>query len=108
MSPLLTPEQFSRVAAAAFAMLVVLVVVALMTRSGEPVQVAPLVSPAGDSLAIELERCRGITPEQTAAVENCRRVWTENRQRFIAPAAPAKRDNRIAPNDIEHQQSEAR
>ena len=107
MSPLLTSGQFSRVAAVAFAMLVVLVVVALIARDGKPVRIASPAPTAIESLATELERCRGITPEQTAAIENCRRVWSENRQRFLAPAGPPKRENRILPNDVEHQQSEA-
>ena len=107
MSPLVTPGQFSRIAAVAFGMLVVLVVVTLITRGGEPVPIATLASPAFDSLKADLERCRAIAPEQTAAIENCRRVWSENRQRFLAPAGPAKHEDRISPNDLEHQQGEA-
>ena len=108
MSPLVTPGQFSRIAAAVFAALVVFVLMALVTRDSAPVQVSSPASTAVESLKADLERCRAITPEQTTAIESCRRVWSENRQRFLAPAGPAKRENRIAPTDVEQQQGESR
>ena len=108
MRPLVTPKQFSRIAAVMFVAVVVFVLVALITRDSEPAPVSSPAATAIESLKAELERCRAITPEQTTAIENCRRVWSENRQRFLAPAGPAKRENRIAPSDDERQQSESR
>jgi conjugative transfer region protein TrbK len=40
-----------------------------------------------DPLAIELARCRTITPEQNAADDSCRRAWAESRRRFFAPSS---------------------
>ena len=91
-----------------FAALVVFVLVALISRDSAPVQVSSPASTASESLKADLERCRAITPEQTVAIENCRRVWGENRQRFLAPAGPPKNENRIAPKDFEQQQGESR
>jgi conjugative transfer region protein TrbK len=39
-----------------------------------------------DPLAADLARCRDITAQQLAADDTCRRVWAENRRRFLAPA----------------------
>ena len=36
-----------------------------------------------DSVAPELERCRAVTPEQVADIQKCRRIWAENRRRFL-------------------------
>jgi conjugative transfer region protein TrbK len=45
------------------------------------------------SVAVELERCRSVTLEQVADIQECRRAWTENSRRFLgqskAPAAPS-------------------
>ncbi|WP_442895549.1 putative entry exclusion protein TrbK-alt [Bradyrhizobium sp. AZCC 1719] len=46
-----------------------------------------------DPVAAELERCRTVTSEQVADIQECRRVWAENRRRFLgqrkAPGAPS-------------------
>ena len=46
-----------------------------------------------DPVAAELERCRTVSSEQVADIQECRRVWAENRRRFLgqrkAPAAPS-------------------
>jgi conjugative transfer region protein TrbK len=34
-------------------------------------------------LGAELERCRKVTSEQVAALQECRLVWAENRRRFL-------------------------
>ena len=36
-------------------------------------------SPLGD----ELERCRKVTSEQVAELQECRLIWAENRRRFL-------------------------
>lgn len=40
-----------------------------------------------DPLAVDLARCRGVTAEQMATDDTCRRVWAENRRRFFAPSS---------------------
>ena len=36
-----------------------------------------------DPLGTELERCRKVTFEQVAELQECRLIWTENRRRFL-------------------------
>lgn len=66
-----------------------------------------------ERLDAELQRCRAVTPVETAALERCSRIWAWNRKRFLStgrpkaernldpslfeePPAP-KTDNRVAP-----------
>lgn len=37
-----------------------------------------------DPFAAELAQCRDARPEQTVAFDMCRRVWSDNRQLFLA------------------------
>jgi conjugative transfer region protein TrbK len=56
----------------------------------ENTSMASPASRAAVPLAAELERCRTVTSEQVAELQECRRVWTENRRRFLGRAkAPA-------------------
>jgi conjugative transfer region protein TrbK len=57
---------------------------AIELRRGE--DQASTESPASkdfDPLKARLEQCRTVTSEQTAALDECRRVWSENRSRFL-------------------------
>jgi conjugative transfer region protein TrbK len=52
--------------------------------------------PAGSSasrvtnpLGAELERCRKVTFEQVAEIQECRLIWAENRRRFLGSKTPA-------------------
>lgn len=47
-----------------------------------PARTAALRAP--DLLAGKLERCRTVTPEQVADIQERRRAWGENRHRFLA------------------------
>jgi conjugative transfer region protein TrbK len=40
-------------------------------------------SRATDPLGAELERCRKVTSEQVAELQECRLIWAENRRRFL-------------------------
>jgi conjugative transfer region protein TrbK len=40
-------------------------------------------SPATNPLSAELERCRKVTSEQVAEIQECRLIWAENRSRFL-------------------------
>ena len=58
-------------------------------------------SQEADPLAAELARCRRVTPEQTDALEACRRIWAEQRRQFLGqskPPTPSTRPNDGAPN----------
>lgn len=95
MKPYLTPRQFTWVAATAFVVLVGALAVIQSRHSEDAGLLSPLGSGEADALALELARCRTIAPDDTAALESCRRIWAENRQRFFAstkspqsPAAP--------------------
>lgn len=87
---------------------------ALRSDAADPV--AAPVAPAGDTLTADLARCRDITAEQLAADDTCRRVWTENRRRFFAPAsraagnpdAPPKTQDRVPTSAAPTASNEAR
>jgi conjugative transfer region protein TrbK len=68
------------------------------------------VTQASDPVAAELERCRTVTSEQAADIQECRRIWTENRRRFLGqrkaptvdgplsgdvPSSPQRGDRRL-------------
>lgn len=36
-----------------------------------------------DPVAAKLTQCRTVTADQTTALDECRRIWTENRRRFL-------------------------
>jgi len=42
-------------------------------------------SRATSPLGGELERCRKVTSEQVAELQECRLIWAENRRRFLGP-----------------------
>jgi conjugative transfer region protein TrbK len=48
------------------------------------------------TLAPSLARCQAVKPEQTETYDYCRRIWAENRRRFLgrkgSATAPAGRD----------------
>ena len=93
--------------AAVFVALVIFVAVVVSLRDAGPVSSATPTPRAASALAAELEQCRTVTPEQVAALEHCRRIWTENRLLFLAPPRPAKTENRVTPHAVEPKQGEA-
>jgi conjugative transfer region protein TrbK len=44
-----------------------------------------------DPLAAELARCRSVTPEQKDALEECRRIWAEQRRQFLGQSKTPSR-----------------
>ena len=46
-------------------------------------------SRATGPLGGELERCRKVTSEQVAELQECRLIWAENRRRFLGSKTPA-------------------
>ena len=115
MSPYLTSQQFLRTAAVA----VVTLGAALAVIQSRRAEVAAVSAPVGrreaDALIGELARCRTITPDDTAGLDACRRIWAENRQHFFVstespqfPAPPAangsaglvKSQDRVPPVEV--------
>jgi conjugative transfer region protein TrbK len=83
MSPYLTSQQFLRVAAVVFVVLIVAVAV-IESRGGEDAAVlAPMARGEADALVSELARCGTVTSDDSAGLDACRRTWAKNRQRFF-------------------------
>ena len=123
MRQYLSPRQFLRIAVASFIVLIVVLAIIQTRHGNEAGVVAPLGQDEADALVSELARCRTVTLDQTASLENCRRLWAENRRQFFtpteAPSAPAepipnastdsgKNQDRLSPAEAEHRQSEVR
>jgi conjugative transfer region protein TrbK len=96
MNASLTSQQFLRIAAVVFVALAAAVAVIQSQRDEDEAVLMPLGRSEADALVSELARCRTITPDDTAVLEACRRIWAENRQHFFlstkspqSPAAPA-------------------
>jgi conjugative transfer region protein TrbK len=120
MSRYLTPRQFAGIAAAGFIVLTGVLAVIRNPRSEDARVIAPVVRE--EELGSELTRCRAVTSDQIALLENCRWVWAENRRQFFGPirttppvgplptaaTASGKDQHRNFPVEAEHQQSEVR
>ena len=116
MSSYLTSQQFLRAAAVGFVTLAAALAV-IQSRRGEDAAVpAPAERGEADALVGELARCRTITPDDTAGLDACRRIWAENRQRFFVstrspqlpappvpnePGAPMKSQDRVPPHEVD-------
>jgi conjugative transfer region protein TrbK len=123
MMPHLTFRQFVRIAAVGVVVLIVAFTIVRSRHTGHAVVLGPVDPGDEDALVQDLARCRTIAPNETAALETCRRAWAENRRQFFgqarlpqsptdpilsAPAAPVKNQGRVLPREVEHQQGEAR
>jgi conjugative transfer region protein TrbK len=96
MSPYLTSQHFLRFAAVVFVTLAAAVAVIQGRRGEDAAVLAPVERGKADPFLGELARCRTVTPDDTAGLDACRRMWAENRQRFFVstkspqlPAPPA-------------------
>jgi conjugative transfer region protein TrbK len=82
----------------------VLVVGACAIKLRDDEEHASSASPASEDpnpLAAELARCRSVTPEQKDALEECRRVWAEQRRQFLGQSknpSPTSHPDDHAPN----------
>lgn len=121
MDRYLTPRRFARIAELGS---IIAAWVVINSRRGEdPGTIAPLGFEQVDALVSELARCRTVTLDETASLENCRRVWTESRRQFFGPTrttpSPAEpvptaangsgmNQDRVSPGQAEHQQNGVR
>ena len=123
MDRYLTPRRFARIAALGSIILIAAWAVINSRRDEDPGTIAPLGLEEVDGLVSELARCRTVTLDDTASLENCRRVWAEGRRQFfgptkttLAPAGPissaatgsGKYQDRVSPGQAEHQQNGVR
>ena len=82
----------------------VLVVAACAIKLRDHEEQALSASPASEDpnpLTAELARCRSVTPEQKDALEECRRVWAEQRRQFLGQSkspSPISHPDDSAPN----------
>jgi conjugative transfer region protein TrbK len=83
MSSYLTSQQFLRIAAVVFVMLAAAVAVIQGRRGEDATVVASMGAGEADAVVRELARCRTITPDDTAGLDACRRIWAENRRHFF-------------------------
>ena len=99
-----------------FVMLAAAVAVIQSRRGEDAAALAPMERGETDALGSEFARCRSITPDDTAGLDACRRIWAENRQHFFVstnspqlPAPPAsdappgfvKSQERVTPSEID-------
>jgi len=88
MNTSLTSQQFLRIAAIIFVALAAAVALIQSQRGEDAAVLMPLGRGEADAHASELARCRTITPDDTAVLESCRRIWAENRQHFFLSTKP--------------------
>jgi conjugative transfer region protein TrbK len=123
MSGYLTPRQFARIAAVGLMVLMAAWAVINSRRGEDPGIIAPIEREEADTLVYELARCRTVKTDATAELEDCRRVWADNRRQFFGPTkttpspagpipttatASGKIRDRVSPVEAEHQHSEVR
>lgn len=76
--------------AAAASMMLVMAACAIQLRSDGNEAASNLAGPqTTGTLGSSLERCRTVTPEQTATYDHCRQIWAENRRRFFGQKGSA-------------------
>ena len=123
MSLHLTPRHFVRITTVGLIVLIAALAVIDSQRGKDAGTIAPLELEEVDALVSELARCRTVTLDETASLENCRRVWAEGRRQFFgstrttrspAESVPAaangsgKYQDRVSPAEADHQQNGVR
>ena len=114
----ISSQQFVRIAAVGFVVLVVVLAILHSQRGEDADVIVPFQREEANALASELAQCRTVSIDQAASLETCRRIWAENRRQFFratkpaaAPvepgqtaAAPRKIQDRFSPiaNDQQH------
>ena len=86
-------SQFNRLSTFAGLGVMVLAIAAcaVKLRDAEQASSASPVSEDPNPQAAELARCRAVTPEQKDALEECRRVWAEQRRQFLGQSKTPSR-----------------
>ena len=116
MSSYLTSQQFLRIAAVVFVMLAAAVAVVQGRRGEDAAVPTPVERGEANAPVSELARCRAITPDDTAGLNACRRMWADNRRHFFVstrssqlqappvpnePGAPMKSQERVPLHEVD-------
>jgi conjugative transfer region protein TrbK len=88
---------FLRFATIAVFVAIAIIAIGEASRSRDASRAVAPATATHNPLTTKLARCRGVTPEQLATDDSCRRVWAENRRRFFQPTAPAARTTATPP-----------
>src|SRR5229473_56466 len=96
-------SRLDRLSMVAGVAVMVLVVAACAIKLRDDEERASSATPASEDpnpLAAELARCRSVTPEEKDALEECRRVWAEQRRQFLGQSKtpPTSHLDHSAPN----------
>lgn len=83
-------RSFLRFTAIAVVVAVTIIAIGEASRTDDASRDVASAATRSDPLAADLARCRGVTAEQLATDDSCRRVWAENRRRFFAPQKPGE------------------
>jgi conjugative transfer region protein TrbK len=83
MTPHDRRDRLSIVAGVAVMVFVVAACAIKLRDDEEQASSTSLASKDSNPLVTELARCRSVTPEQKDALEDCRRVWAEQRRQFF-------------------------
>ncbi|MCK1742057.1 putative entry exclusion protein TrbK-alt [Bradyrhizobium sp. 139] len=76
------PERLPLVAAVAL-ILVVVAACAIRLRGDESIPRVSGLAPKAGAAAAKLDRCRTVTEEQKESLLECRKIWAEQRSRFL-------------------------
>ncbi len=98
MSPYLIPKKALRVAAVVFGILTAAVAVIQSRRGEDAAVLAPVEVGEPNAPVSELARCRTITPDDTAGLDACHRIWAENRRHFFVSTRSPQLPPPPAPN----------
>ena len=93
----MTTPQLDRLPLVAIIATLLLIVAACTIRlRGDEGQSQPTASVAreADPMAARLERCRDVTYDQKAALQDCRRIWAERRRQFLGQGSEPSVDER--------------
>lgn len=98
MNTSLTSQQFLRIAAIVLVALAAAVAVIQSQRGEDAAVLTSLERGDADALVSELALCRTITPDDTAVLEACHRIWAENRQHFFLSTKSPPPPTALAPD----------
>jgi conjugative transfer region protein TrbK len=83
MKPYLTPRQFTWIAAVAFVVWAIAVIVIQSRHDKNAVALTPTEPGKVNALESDLARCRTISLDDLGLLESCRQIWAENRKHFF-------------------------
>ena len=95
---MLTPRQFTWIAAVAFVVWAIAVAVIQSQHDKDAAALTPTEPGKVDALETELARCRTASPDDFGLLESCRQIWAENRKHFFLSTKPPHQLDEPAPD----------